>query len=1207
MRLKSLEMQGFKSFPDKTVVNFDRGITIVVGPNGSGKSNISDAMKWVLGELSSKNIRGSKMEDVIFAGSQKRSAMGFAEVSVTFDNTEEEGKITSMAEYDEITVTRRYYRVGESEYFINRKPVRLRDIHELFFNTGLGKGGYSIIGQGKIAEIISSKSEDRRAIFEEAAGIAKYRHQKEDAQKKLEQTLENLVRLEDIESELEARVGPLGKEAEKAKKYLEIRDEKKAIDLSLSIYDIDGAKEEAEKLEKELASAKNDLDISDEKLADLDRRSEKLFELLSENKADSERVSDDISSLTEAVYADESEKKLAENDVAHLEEQLRLTEKSADDRRAVLGSLARESAEKEKSLAEASAKRDAFITMRDGASGDVKEAGEKIFAAGQRETALAEVCEKARTEEVEAKVAQSVAESQKESNLKKCAEILTEISKHDEDIAMLSERIAKAKEKIAAYDKKLGESSVVTEETSRRKAEKELIARKLASQKNDLFLEISQRKHQVTNLLRMEELLEGYSRAVRFVMSEYKQGSITDARGNVPTIYGPVSQFVTVPEKYAAALEVAFGQSLQNIIVADEDCAKTAINFLKKKGAGRATFYPMTTMKGNPVDAASLGIENIKGYISVASGLVSCEEKFRGIIDYLTGRIIVAENMDDASVIARKLSFKYKVVTLDGQVINAGGSYTGGSVSNDSQMLSRRATIDRLGEEIRSLERESEQTEKDIAENEAEISKIRDEEKAALGSYSMIKTLADAESTQMQILGSNRDVIAEARASLQKQYDELFGLSKRDGEDAEDCIRRMGECREKLAAAEKEMCDVKNARSAAEKALDAARQRLSDCSVDLAREEKNVEMCRIDLDSCNRMIASANEEIASAEALCAEVKAKIAENTEKISACEKRISDTHARISEITSRKSALSSAGLDIERKLTETRTAQKEISHTRDLLFRQFTGIDAAYKRATEKQDKLISFLWEEYEITYSEACAAGYEKITEKTRHDAVARQSKLKSALKSLGDVHVGAIEEYKEVKERYETLSSQTKDLRDSKEELFGIVASLEERMKEDFSETFEQINKNFGQTFAELFGGGHAELKLSDSIDVLNSGIDINVAPPGKIIKNMSLLSGGEQAFVAIALYFAILKVTPSPFCILDEIEAALDEVNVDKFAQYLKSYCEKTQFVVITHRRGTMEAADRIYGVTMHEKGISDVLSIDISEIESRTGTKPV
>lgn len=1207
MRLKSLEMQGFKSFPDKTVVNFDRGITIVVGPNGSGKSNISDAMKWVLGELSSKNIRGSKMEDVIFAGSQKRSAMGFAEVSVTFDNTEEEGKISSMAEYDEITVTRRYYRVGESEYFINRKPVRLKDIHELFFNTGLGKGGYSIIGQGKIAEIISSKSEDRRAIFEEAAGIAKYRHQKEEAQKKLEQTLENLVRLEDIESELESRVGPLEKEAEKAKKYLEIRDEKKALDLSLSIYDIDGAKEEADKLEKELASAKADLDQSDEKLADLDRRSEKLFELLSENKADSERVSDDMSSLTETVYKCESEKKLAENDVAHLEEQYRLAGKGADDRRVLLKTLSSEAAEKEKALAAASSKRDTLAAMRDSAADDVKESSDRIYAAGRRETELAEACENARTEEVEAKVAQSVAESQKESNLKKCADILAELSKHDEDIAMLDERISKAKEKIAGYDKKLKESSVATEETSKRKAEKELIARNLASQKNDLFLEISQRKHQITNLLRMEELLEGYSRAVRFVMGEYKQGNVTDAHGKVPTIYGPVSQFITVPEKYAAALEVAFGQSLQNIIVADEDCAKTAINFLKKKGAGRATFYPVTTMKGSPIDASSLGVKNSKGYVSVASELVSCEEKFRGIIDYLTGRIIVAENMDDASVIARTLGFKYKVVTLDGQVINAGGSYTGGSVSNDSQMLSRRATIDRLGEEIKALERESAQTEKDISDNEAEITKIRDEEKAALGSYSMIKTLSDAESTQMQILESNKAVIAEARNSLKDQYDELFELSKRDGADAEDCVRRMSECREKLAAAEKEMCDVKNARASAEKSLESARQRLSDCSVDLAREEKNVEMCRIDLDSCNGRIAAAKEEIASSEAICAEVKARMAENAEKIANCDKRISDTQAKIAEITSRKSTLSSAGLDIERKLTETRTAQKELSHTRDLMFREFTSVDAAYKRATEKQDKLITFLWEEYEITYTEACAAGYEKITEKTRHDAVSRQNKLKSAIKALGDVHVGAIEEYKEVKERYELLSSQTKDLRDSKEELFGIVASLEERMKEDFAETFDQINKNFGQTFVELFGGGHAELKLSDSIDVLNSGIEINVAPPGKIIKNMSLLSGGEQAFVAIALYFAILKVTPSPFCILDEIEAALDEVNVDKFAQYLKAYCEKTQFVVITHRRGTMEAADRIYGVTMHEKGISDVLSIDISEIEARTGAKPV
>ena len=1205
MRLKSLEMQGFKSFPDKTVVNFDQGITVVVGPNGSGKSNISDAMRWVLGEMSTKSIRGSKMEDVIFAGSQKRSPMGFAEVSVTFDNSEEDGKIASMADYDEITVTRRYYRAGEGEYFINRKPVRLKDVHELFFNTGLGKGGYSIIGQGRIAEIISSKSEDRRAIFEEAAGIAKYRHQKEDAEKKLAQTLDNLVRLEDIESELETRVGPLEKEAEKAKKYLEIRDEKKTVDLSLSIYDIDVAKAEAGEFEMKLAAAKNDLDKADADIADLDRRSDELFSALQENKADSERVSDDISAWTEKIYECESEKKLAENDIEHISARLSEAKSSFEEKQNAALTLKAEEKTRTSSLDKAKAKRDGLLSLQNEINKETESVSKRIDELEAEETKLADECEATRGAEVEAKLSRTVAQTQRESDLKKAADISVEMAKHDDDIALLDDRISKAKAKIEGYKEKINAASGEVAEVSRRKEEKEVLARRLASQKNDLFLEISQRKHQIANLLRMEELLEGYSRAVRFVMSEYKQGNIKDQNGKNPVIYGPVSQFVTVSEKYSQALEVAFGQSLQNIIVDDEACAKTAISFLKRKSAGRATFYPLTTMKGSPLDGVKLGIDRMNGYVAVANTLVSCDAKFRNIVDYLTGRIIVASDMDSASLIARKLDFKYKIVTLDGQVINAGGSYTGGSVSGDAQMLSRRAQIDRLGDEIKSLEKESAETDDEIAANEKALSDIKNEEKAMLGSQSMIKTLADAETTQMKILESNKAVIAESREQLKGQYDALMADAENEGDTAKACDETISSCQIKLARAEKDICDVKNARVAAEGRLEGLKSRAADCSVELAVEEKNVEMREAELSVCREKIDANSREAEELTMISEAAESEIKEKKRIIEECEMTAAETQTQIDAVTSQKSRLSSESLNIERRLNETRTKQKEVSHTRDLVFREYTTAEAAFNRATEKQDKLISFLWDEYEITYSEATAQITEKITEKTRHEAVSRQSKLKNAIKALGDVHVGAIEEYKEVKARYELLSSQTKDLRDSKEELYKIVISLEEHMKEDFQTTFDSINKNFGEVFSQLFGGGHAELKLSDTIDVLNSGIEINVAPPGKIIKNMSLLSGGEQAFVAIALYFAILKVTPSPFCILDEIEAALDEVNVDKFAQYLQNYSDKTQFVVITHRRGTMDAADRIYGVTMHEKGISDVLMLDVSEIEARTGAK--
>ena len=1207
MRLKTLEMQGFKSFPDKTVISFDRGITVVVGPNGSGKSNISDAMRWVLGEISSKNIRGSKMEDVIFAGSQKRSPMGYAEVSVTFDNTEDDGKIASMSDYDEITVTRRYYRVGESEYFINRKPVRLKDIHELFMNTGLGKGGYSIIGQGKISEIISSKSEDRRAIFEEAAGIAKYRYQKQEAERKLDATLDNLVRLEDIESELEGRIGPLEKESEKAKKYLTLRDEKKALDLALSVFDIDTAKAESGELEKSLAAAKNSLDRSDETLAELEKRDEELFSSLQSEKAESERAGEDISALTEKIFEGESEIKLAENDNTHLSETVMTSRGRIAEKKAALSAAEEEKKHCLEAVRQSESRLAALGGRREKAAAELKAQEDKINECAVITGELTEKYEQAQKDDVEAKVAVSVAESQREANLKKCDELTVELSKHDEDIGMLDERINRAKEKISGYDKKLGESDSETGKISAKKDELIVLSRKLAGQKNDLFLEISQRKHQISNLLRMEELLEGYSRAVRFLMTEYRAGNITDKDGAVPKIYGPVSQFVTVDEKYTAALEVAFGQSLQNIIVDDEDCAKVAIAFLKRRNAGRATFYPITTMKGNPVSGKALGIDGLDGYIAIASELVGCDAKFRGIADYLTGRIIVAKNMDCASVIARRLGFRYKIVTLDGQVINAGGSYTGGSVSTDSQMLSRRAQIDRLGAEVTSLEKDSAETEKDIAENEKAIKAVTEQEKTALGASAMIKTLRDAESTQMQILVSNREVLKEAREQIVSQLSQLSSLAKREGENADECTEKRKRLSEEMAATEKRLCDIGREKAEAEKRAEAKKTELSDCLIDIAREEKGAEMAQNALSAATEKYNAASDDIKALEESAAGAEARIAENTARAKEITAQISVLRAEAEKINSEKAALSERSLETERKLTEVRAKQKEMTHSRELIFREYANTEAAYKRAVEKSDKLISFLWEEYETTYTQACELCGERITEKTRRDAASRQGKLKSEIKALGDVHVGAIEEYKEVKTRYDELSSQTKDLRQSKEELLSIVVSLEERMKEDFSATFEEINVNFGQVFRALFGGGSAELKLTDKIDVLNSGIEINVAPPGKVIKNMSLLSGGEQAFVAIALYFAILKVTPSPFCILDEIEAALDEVNVDKLADYLKNYSERTQFVVITHRRGTMEAADRIYGVTMHEKGISDVLSINVSEIEAKTGEKPV
>ena len=1203
MRLKTLELQGFKSFPDKTVISFDRGITVVVGPNGSGKSNISDAMRWVLGEMSSKNIRGGKMEDVVFAGSQKRSPMGYAEVSVTFDNTEEEGKVLSMAEYDEITVTRRYYRVGESKYFINRKAVRLKDIHELFMGTGLGRDGYSIIGQGKIAEIISQKNDERRAIFEEAAGIAKYRYQKTEAAKKLDATSENLVRLEDIAGVLSERVGPLERESEKAKKYLEIRDAKMAVDISLSLYDIDHTKADADELSAKLVLSKAELDRADETRADIERAEEKARGDDMKNKIESERLTAEILSLSGELHENESQIKLVENDAAHLRE---LIASSGERIRASEESAAAARTEYERLSHDLDRVRTAHgeLAKKSAAAQETVGHYEDELSENERqrvgcETRIAEL----RAAQTDAVVAESVAAAQKASDLEKLGELRETIEKHEADIRMLDDRLGVAEEKIAGYVEKENGIKAGLDEIAAAKAEYERRMAEAAERKNNLFLEISQRRHKIQNLVRMEELLEGYSGAVRFVVSEHKAGKIRLSDGSPLKLYGPVSKLVTVPAAYQTALEIAFGQSLQNIVCEDEQSAKAAIAYLKKKNAGRATFYPVSTMRGTEVAVSEIP-ENVReGFVSAASALVSCEDKFRGIVRSLTGRVLVAKDIECANRIARALNFRYRIVTLDGQVINAGGSFTGGSVSAEGGMLSRRAQIERLGEEAALYEKQMKETEAEIETLASQIEAAKKKEDGVLSSASVLKTLHDAEQTQLTVLKSNRQAQADTLEMLRAELAAVQSKAAKAETDIDGISKKKTGFTEELERMERMLTELAAERTSLMEGLEAAKTALSAVSVDAAKEEANLGML-------SQMYEAAARRVSEIESTIEKLRISAAQAEEKIRSGAKEAEDVRAKSAELEERlrlcerkKGELSEASLEIEKRLSELRVKSRDIIDRRDLLYRTHTRLESEYENLRERQEKLISFLWDEYELTYSDASRRCAEKITEKTRSEAVAAQTKYKNQLRALGSVNVNAIEEYKEVKKQFDELTEQIADLKASKEDLLNIISTLEETMKSDFLAAVEEIGVNFGQVFTELFGGGRAELRLSDPENVLESGIDINVAPPGKVIKNMSLLSGGEQAFVAIALYFAILKVNPTPFCILDEIEAALDEVNVDKFADYVKKYSDKTQFVIITHRRGTMEAAERLYGVTMHEKGISDVISIDVSEIEQKIG----
>ena len=1203
MRLKTLELQGFKSFPDKTVISFDRGITVVVGPNGSGKSNLSDAMRWVLGEISSKNIRGGKMEDVVFAGSQQRSPMGYAEVSVTFDNTEEEGKVVSLAEYDEITVTRRYYRVGDSEYFINRKAVRLRDIHELFLNTGLGRDGYSIIGQGRIAEIISQKNDERRAIFEEAAGIARYRYQKTEATKKLQDTESNLVRIEDIAGVLGERLPPLEKDAEKAKKYLELRDAKMAVDIALSLFDVDTAKAAADDLSGKLILAKTAFTEANEEREALERDEENARNEEMSVKLETERIAAKILSLSGSIHESESNAKLTENNAVHLKEILRSSEEKIRASKEALSSAEAE----ERRLSDeygAAKKRTDLLSEKEEAAAQSVLAAEQALSDHEQETAeLESEISVLRNEQTQAVVAVSVAEARAESNSQKFAEFEKNIEKYTADIALFDRRIETAKGKIDGYQKR--EASLKTEFDNIliQKRDYENKIKALTEQKNNTFLEISQRKHKIQNLVRMEEFLEGYAGAVRFIVGEHKSGKIQLPDGSPAKIYGPVSRLISVPDQYSAALEIAFGQSLQNIVVEDEASAKAAIAYLKKKNAGRATFYPITTMHGNELSEQDVPAAHRAGFVSVASALVECDEQFRGIVRSLLGRILIAKDIDSANKIAKAMNFRYRIVTLDGQVINAGGSFTGGSLSSDGRILSRRVQIDKLGEEVKTLEDALLRIKGDIDKQTSLLEESKKKEDGVRASASGLKTLSDAENTQLSVLVSNRDVLRQTLDGLREEYDRLTGEIRLVRAQAEALEHQKIAYAEKIRIAEKQTEDLSKRKGALSAELKAAQSAHTAAVLEKTKAEANLDVLGQMLRNAELHTEDVRNTLEMLQSTVAETSEKIRLGEEELVRTKEQILELQTELAQTEQRKTENAQRSLELEKKLTEFRLKNRELGDKRDLLYRTYTKIEAEYQSVRERRDKLIAFLWDEYELTYTEAVKRCVMKVTAENRLESVSAQNKYKNQIRALGSVNVNAIEEYKEVKKQYDDLYAQIEDLKKSKESLLTIITELELTMQRDFMTTIEAINVNFGRVFSELFGGGRAEIKLSDPANVLESGIDINVAPPGKVIKNMSLLSGGEQAFVAIALYFAILNVNPSPFCILDEIEAALDEVNVDKFAEYVKKYSDKTQFVIITHRRGTMEAAERLYGVTMHEKGISDVISIDVSEIEKKIG----
>jgi len=1192
MYLKSLELQGFKSFPDKTVLHFDDGATVIVGPNGSGKSNITDAMRWVLGELSSKNIRGSRMEDVIFIGTEVRKPMSYAEVSVTFDNTSEEGRLNSP--YDEITVTRRYFRVGESEYLINKKPVRLRDIYELFMNTGVGREGYSIIGQGRVAEIISKKSEDRRHIFEEAAGIAKYRYKKDEAERKLKHTQENMDRAYDIFHELEMRVGPLEKEAEKAKKYNELYEKKKVADVSLWIYDSQKTKIDIEKLTSDYQMASHEYDMVEDSLAQLEEQDTILFDKLQSTRQKSSDIFSEIracnttintlnqdlismeknveyAKLTSGAEIAEIEKFEAKKDICLKEIQVKL--EALNNVRERLKAAEEDQASLERKYTD-------YIKLRDEAINEIDELFEEQKSLESKSN--------------EIKVRISVIENSESSGKEKTKSLAGEIDSYRKALDELMEKADNSASSLAKYEESLSSIEVALTETEALIDEKNKRYEALRDELNNLRSNVLSLDERIKALKSMEELFEGYTKSVAYIMNSYKKGEIKGAS----TVYGPISTLIGVNEKYVTAIETALGVGLQHIVVDNENTAKACISKLKENRAGRATFYPISSVYAQNATQEMQNAKKYKGYLGVANELIKFDSKFEKIFSSLLGRTVVFDNIDNATEMAKEQKYRVRVVTLDGQQINVGGSFTGGSVRHDNTMLSRSADIKRMQEE---RDRSSAKIDVIKAEGQAlgeDLRNLTSKRQDMKQQYNITDTVYRAEKTEYETLVAQIGVNKNLIESLESD-------SLKIAEESERSVIELKELKESRIIIENRIQEI----SARRIELDIEK---NESSANAENTYESITESRIRISEINKDIEAAENTVEDANLRLEEINTEISERTEKMQRLQMEVStssektaknrtlfeEAKQRLASLEDEHERLVSYTEELEQKRNELNNKTKTVNARKENVAVAMTNSGNKLEQLKADFDKMVSKLYEDYALTYTTAVALGYPEVDEKNRKDVLSVATECRNKMRVLGSVNPNAIEEYKEVKERYDAMNEQITDITKAQEELLKIIADLEVEMKNSFVKSFNAVNENFNQVFKELFGGGHAELSLTDPEDVLNCGIEIKAAPPGKVIKSLMLLSGGEQAFVAIALIFAILKVNPSPFCIFDEIEAALDEVNVARFGQYIKRYSKQTQFIVITHRRGTMEIADRLYGVTMPQKGISKVLTMDVNSV---------
>ena len=1181
MYLKRLELQGFKSFADKTVLEFMPGITSVIGPNGSGKSNISDSIRWVLGEQSMKSLRGTKSLDIIFAGTQNRKSLGFAEASLVFDNSDGALPI----EYTEVTVTRKIYRSGETGYFINKVPCRLKDVLELFMDTGIGKDGYSIIGQGKIDEILSNKSEDRRNIFEEAAGIVKYRTRKQESEKKLERTKLNLLRINDILSEIETNIEPLKAQSEKAKKYLNIREELKNIEIGLFLYNI-------EKYKKELEEIVKDEEIYNSQLSDEEGKLERIKQLKEELKNEIDEITLKIEEMSNIGFESQKEIEMLNSDInvantriANNKENAVRYEKEIEEAQQKLEGLKEEIEQKKQKRENLKENKIKYQTELE-----------------EKEAELAKLTKTLSDKELEIEGYKQTVEN----NTDKKYELQSEINTQEINHENYEKRQKQIKNEIANYISELDSTRLQKEEIAKGFYEIEKKRNKIVSN----LEEINRQKEEVDKKIKAYETnINAYQSEERIKQSKLKflietekekEGYIKSVKSllkdceNIKELgkgmHGVLANIIEVPEQYQTAIEMCLGASLQNIVTETEEDAKKLVEHLRKNNLGRASFLPITSVRGRKLDKIK-GHE--KGVIGIASDLVKYDKKYEQIIKNLLGRTVVVDNMETAIKVAKQNGYTFRIITIQGDVINSSGAITGGSVAKKTvNILGRGREIEKLEKEITNLKNKIEAKIKEKEQYEESIEDIIE------NATSLEKELQEIDityATEKQKLISVEENISKIELRLNKIKEEssLLETEKENSINKKEKIQKdiieLNKETEKLSKIINEYVELNkdNQKYIDDLNFDITNLKISVSSFDESESsiEELQERINGEIEATNTSIRNKEEQIEQIKQDNFNLGQSIEEIQEKIITIKEEVKNSGSKIEDLKAKR-------IEKNEKLSKQENETTEKFKVIEDLKAQIVKIDVKKTKHEDEINAIINKMWEEYELTPNSV--QDYKKpeniaLTQKNVNS-------LRKELRELGSVNIDSIEEYKTMKERYDFMSEQRVDLEDTMAKLRKIIADMTQTMKEQFRTQFAIINKNFAEVFKELFGGGNASLKLEDEENILECGIDINVQPPGKKLQNMMLLSGGEKAFTAIALLFAILKINPAPFCVLDEIEAALDDVNVYRFAEYLKKFSSNTQFLVITHRKGTMEAADTVYGVTMEENGISKLLSMKLA-----------